>query len=52
MAGCCQLTGGRRRRTRKSGKSKKRTVRRHGGKHASTVKGFNGKWRRLRRLSK
>lgn len=46
MAGCCGITGGRRRRTRKVHKSKKRHMRRHGGKK-STVKGFSGKWKKL-----
>jgi hypothetical protein len=52
MAGCCGLTGGRRRRTRKVKKSQKRTMRRHGGKKRSTFKGFSGKWKTLARLSK
>ncbi len=52
MAGCCGIIGGRRRLTRKASKSKKRSLRRRGGKQGSTVKGFTGKWKKLARLSK
>ncbi len=52
MAGCCNVIGGRRRRTRKVKKSQKKTMGRRGGKNTGTVKGFSGKWRRLRQLHK
>jgi hypothetical protein len=45
MADCCGKIGGRRRLTRKASKSKKRSLRRRGGKHKQTVKGFSGKWK-------
>lgn len=51
MADCgCNVVGGRRRRTQKVKKSRRKTMHRKGGKKASTVKGFTGKWNKLRHL--